>query len=542
MAVLNTLTNLSDRLNHSASKILSTLLVLFCLAGYLTLIHYLNINFDQGLQIGAANALIQGEGLTHEKINLPEMDYGTTIERENLTDWPPGYSILILPLLGLINDIFLSSLLVCCVMMTVILWSWRAILGLLLPQIGGVLAVWSFFTLGLFLAPSRMLTPSGMVSLTGISVGIYLLLRADSHRSGWLCFLSGLFFGLATAFRFAYWPLLPVPAICLGLWAFLHKDSWKNTILSGVGALIPFLITYSYLKWGVGQTTFLENQTVSTGLNLGILLKVKPVFALPFGGGGGGFYFLESILKIPVTLLIWPLNFFVFLLCLYSAVSIGRKYKNQESLLFKYNLLGVLCASITLAMLLYLSLRYDLEDIYFRNLRYYVPLYVFIPCWCFFAGFSIRSTKIRTFVLSVLFLSLLGSCVWRGWYLVRPAVKGSLFRNVYAERYELSELLMAISKVSDKPLKLLVDDFGICGYSVAANVGCILIDTDQHKAVIGLADSVALLAVREASSENPAWKAVGVGEELHRSKSLILFRVKTPFGGKISRFPISPHR
>lgn len=218
---------------------------------------FTDLAFDKAAQIAAARSLIEGHGLGYSQADIHDLSRSTFIP---LYQWPPGYSVALVPFLWITHDNWWSALLLDWVGGVVFFAAWFVILEALTPILGvfGKLLVW--FLWAFHVAPIQD-TSSGLLAVAlfsaGLAVGLHLLTSGKYTTSASVC--SALFLAASASVRYAYWPLVTVMPLALMICAVRwDRRLWRVAVvhLLVAGGLLAALAFFQ--RTSTGHTTFLS--------------------------------------------------------------------------------------------------------------------------------------------------------------------------------------------------------------------------------------------------------------------------------------------
>lgn len=169
-------------------------------------------NEDKVFQASVGQGWRDGHGFT-----IPVLR-PTGFDRVPFVGFPPGYSLLFAAAIGIGRDPFLTGFIVDTAAAAVFCAAWYALLAMLEPGIGRIagLIVGAYWAVAF--SPLVDLPSSDALSLALYSASVAMAIHAIVARRGsaWAV-AAGFAAGGAAAVRFAYWPLVVVPALVLVL-------------------------------------------------------------------------------------------------------------------------------------------------------------------------------------------------------------------------------------------------------------------------------------------------------------------------------------
>ncbi|MBI3139941.1 MAG: hypothetical protein HYZ15_15290 [Sphingobacteriales bacterium] len=271
---------------HRTRRFLSgkrTAIAVLCLAiavKFIIQISFFTIDGDKSSQLLAAKNLAEGHGLTIGTVadtNLSAVQYIP------MTGWPPGYSVVLAPLILLFDHDYKTAALVfdLLAVLPFFLYLW-----LLLNYLG--LQTWlrNLFILfaGFFFYPFDPATCTDLISLSCLLAGFYYcLLRMQEKKTAFRFLLLPVFFlFMAGFFRYQYIPVaLCFPALFMIAGRF-NKN--KNRIRSGFAIFLPLLVLLAglllYQQYATGAPAFIN--TSETGFFPANLQRMYPIVPASF--------------------------------------------------------------------------------------------------------------------------------------------------------------------------------------------------------------------------------------------------------------------
>src|SRR5262249_48236665 len=159
-------------------------------------------------------SLLRGRGLT--VTSLDPLDTSRSLN-EPVAGFPPGYALLLAPALLVTADIWWSTFLLELLFVALFFASWFVILESLKQTITVGVRIFIWFYWAAVYSPVMRLTSSEIIALAFFSAGLASCMALIVHRRGQLIvgLIGGLFAGLSTAVRYAYWPLLIAAPLAL---------------------------------------------------------------------------------------------------------------------------------------------------------------------------------------------------------------------------------------------------------------------------------------------------------------------------------------
>lgn len=340
-------------------------------------IAFFDIDGDKAVQLWAAKNLSEGHGLTLSYVTLNDF---STVRFVPLIGWPPGYSVMISPLLWLFNgDYKLAALIFDIISICLFLYFLFRLLNYfsLLPWLKNLFILFS----GFFFYPIGPSTCTDSISLSCMLAALYCYLLLAEKRlvsPKWIiaavlsAFLSGFF-------RYNYVPvslLFPCLFIIAGIF---NKNKWwvRNGIYSGIFLFILISSLLLFQHFYTGSIAFVNSR--ETGLFPDNFLKMYPVVPASFIDIETCVSFFCNISNADffktVALVIYISAVFYFALVLYVFQWL---LKNRMQITDRNDLYVYFASGISLAisgLLFWLSLRNSARISPFYNLWTYVQEY-----------------------------------------------------------------------------------------------------------------------------------------------------------------------
>ena len=416
---------------------------------------FFSILDDKLFQLLAAKNLLAGHGLTINQILPSDL---STEKFSPLVGWPPGYSIVMAPLLWVFNNDDKTAALVfdiACVF-PFFFYLVRVVNFLALQK--WLKHLFILFA-GFFLYPVNSSTSTDFISFTCILAGFYylLLLMRDNKKPLRLVLLISLFLFLAGFFRYSYIPVAFCFPILLGIAGLANKKrQWVNgcyQIGIVLGILIFSLLVFQY--YYTGSATYIN--TRETGFFPENLSKMYPVIPASFFDVEFALSFFTKYTAgsyIANGKILGYLGYILFA----SLLVIGirwlwkkKKFLKNDIDYFTYSGLGISLAIC--ALLFYLSLRNSANLLtayapwtYIQEFRYFIFIVAFIQLISFaylFNRFGVLSRfwKIIAICCTLLFVFQFSLGVYRVSKLIfsRP-----LFSNLISYHKEIIPVIQWI--------------------------------------------------------------------------------------------------
>ncbi len=353
------------------------------------LLQYISFSLlgDKSHQLLAAKNLLDGHGLTINQFFLNDLSQEKFTP---LVGWPPGYSLVLAPLLWLCNNDFITAAIVFDVLCV-------------FPFFFYLIKLLNFFSLkpwlknlfilfaGFFFYPITSSGGTNMIAVTCMMAGFYylLFLMNNSKNNFRLVLLVSIGFFLAGLFRYNYIPVAFCCPVLLAIAGFINKNKqWIKAsyqigllLILSLGALLVFQHFYT------GDIAYVN--TRETGVFPENLLRMYPIVPASLTdvevpvtvvSNFCGFKYLTvaKVLNFTGVVLLISLLFYG----VYKLFMKGFILKKKEDY-FLYMGMGI---SIAIAVLLtYMSLRNSaiIDPLrppwtYVQEYRYYAFIIIFI--------------------------------------------------------------------------------------------------------------------------------------------------------------------
>ena len=356
---------------------------------------------DKDYQTIAARSLLDGHGLTVPFAD-PE-DVSRTLYQP-IAGWPPGYSLMVVPLLLISNDLILGPPLL-EYFATLVFFGASWYVFSTIPHTVGlparvVIFGWWFIAGSPF---SKMGAGDSLaISFFTAGIAVTLLVFRKPGREVTFAALGAGLTAAAGCLRFAYWPLVVVVPGTLLFLAWRFPSQRRRLLATGIAALVVVAVALAalaaYQAGATAHATYLSQYYPddARGFYLGQLRKV-----IPFPAGMLGlhepFKNIVDGLQPPAALrylgwgLLWALSIGVLWIC---GVQTWRAFQpaskpSDDRIVLERQFLFVatgLAMVLTVAMLLFLTLRMPALQhapffdgwVHGAERRYYVPAFLFL--------------------------------------------------------------------------------------------------------------------------------------------------------------------
>lgn len=353
---------------------------------------FFNILGDKSSQLLAAKNFLDGNGLTIKKVLLNDL---STEIFTPLVGWPPGYSVLVTPLLWLFNGDYKTAALVFDLISVLPFFFFLVLLvnylslQKWLKNLTILFVSFSFYPIG-------SSTCTDFTSLSFILAGFYYFLKLmqDEKKISLHILAASFFFFMAGLFRYNYIPVALCTPVLLIIAGYVNKNKhWiKSSIYTVLILSLLFITLLAFQYYYTGSPTYVN--TRETGFFPENLFSMYPIV-------------LESFIDVQViltvftnytgtnyfnngrTLLYAGYLLFIFLMIYVSWWLIKKKLilKNKADY-FAY--LGSGISIVIIGLLFYMSVRnsanlspFSSTWTYIQELRYYIFVALFIQLSAF---------------------------------------------------------------------------------------------------------------------------------------------------------------
>ncbi len=375
-------------------------LIIAILAKIAMQLAYFSISDDKSVQLLAAKNLLDGHGLTINRVLLSNL---SSEEFMPMVGWPPGYSVVLSPLLWFFNNDYKTAGLVFDIACVFPFYFYLIrILNFLSLQtwLKNLFIIFS----GFFFYQADSHTSTDFVSLVCMLAGFYYLLRLMQQEKTKFSLVASvsISFFLAGFFRYNYIPVVFCCPILLGVAGIINKK--KRWIKGGfqmgllLGVLLFALLLFQH--YNTGSPGYIN--TRETGFFPENLLKMHPVV-------GGSFFDIDVHLRLFTNFVggsyrenedyFEYINHILFILLLAYGMSWIRKNKLQlKTNIAFFIFMGFSISVAIIFLLMFLSVRnsailsptsspwtYVQESRYFAFIVVFIQLVVFA---CLFNRFE----------------------------------------------------------------------------------------------------------------------------------------------------------
>lgn len=338
-------------------------------------------NSDRNHQIQATANAQAGHGYSSAFAGEADL---SRFEYERLSNWPLGYNLMIVPFYALTGDWFVSieschylGIIALFLLMYAI---WRALSNRISSRAAYLfLGFWA-----VSFAPFQYPGTTDLWAGLFVLFAGYCLLRG--YEGGWNWMVAAvLALGAAMSMRYASYPFAVVPVIWLALTGRKKQAAWSLVLMALV--MIPLIYLQIYQSGGARYTTFSPGNAAPYWEHL-LQFDLIPLKAYCYVSISK----LADMLRLPV-LGLWSL---LLVPSLAIVAMVAARWIREALRLFqpvggdilsRWALFSLLVTGINVALLSYLSLRYQAEVYehlnwtYVSESRYYLPVFILLQLW-----------------------------------------------------------------------------------------------------------------------------------------------------------------
>ncbi len=366
---------------------------------------FFNIVGDKSSQLLAAKNFLDGNGLTIKEVLLTDLSSEVFTP---LVGWPPGYSVVVAPLLWLFNGDYKSAALVFD-LIAVLPFFLFLLLLLNYLSVQKWLKNLMILFVSFFFYPIGPSTCTDLISLSCMLAGFYysLQLMQRKKKTSSLILAACFFFFMAGLFRYNYIPVVLCTPVLLGIAGYINKNKhWiKFSLYSGLILSVLFVTLLVFQDYYTGSPAYVN--TRETGFFPENLLTMYPIVPASF---------IDVQIVLTVFTNFTGTNYFTngkillysgYLLFLFLIIFVSGWLLNKKLLLkskgdyFVY--LGSGISAVIIGLLFYLSARNSANLspffplwTYIQELRYFIFVVLFIQL-CAFAFLFNRFTQLSRF-------------------------------------------------------------------------------------------------------------------------------------------------
>lgn len=443
---------------------------------------------DKSHQLLAAKNLLEGHGITINQFFLNDLSQEKFTP---LVGWPPGYSLVMAPLLWLCNNDFITAAIVFD-MLCVFPFFFYLIKLLnffcLKPWLNNLFILFS----GFFFYPITSSGCTNMIAVTCMMAGFYylLLLMNNGKNNFRLVLLVSIFFFLAGLFRYNYIPVVFCCPVLLLVAGFINKNKqWIKAsyqigflLILSLGGLLIFQHFYT------GDIAYVNSR--ETGFFPENLLRMYPIVPASLSDVGVPVTVVSNFSGINYLTVAKVLNFIGFVLLLfllfygsYKLLKKGVILKKKEDY-FLYMGMGI---SIAIAVLLaYMSLRNSaiIDPLrppwtYVQEYRYYAFIIIFIQLLTvvfLFEKFEQKSRFWKRVAIVCATIMLAGS-LHKVYYVSKLFFVQPIIHNPWSALAKTTEVLTLFKTVQDSypgyEIIVAAQDGYVCDYAAFQNIKAI---------------------------------------------------------------------
>jgi hypothetical protein len=401
-----------------SDKKVTVAIVAFAIAGrVIQLIYFYNIRVDASYQVMATQNLVYGHGISLSRV-LPS-DLSLTIY-EPLINWPPGYSLLLVPFYVLFNHNYIAAGITLDILAALILiFSSRSTLKILNTPVY-LINIYTLFT-GFFIYYFYYVASSDAIAIPFFIAGLFLtllLLKRDQHWIKKTIGISGCLFVCA----FTKYLFMPVVFI-IPMFLIIKGFADRNALIKKAGIYTFLFLTICtsalliYQKYISGSATYIA--APGRGFFIEHLLGAYPFFPASFIKPDtiALFFQHQSAVETHVLHLFqWIHLLFILVIITCAIWMISRKGFKRISLAQSFFYIAFFVSLTITILLIILSIRVAKEEIspgslwtYIQEPRYYgLPIVLTqLGIFVFYQYYRIKRTRFLKFVFCIFVLLLL---------------------------------------------------------------------------------------------------------------------------------------
>lgn len=329
---------------------------------------------------------------------------------EKIYKWPHGYNYLILIINFIVNDVFLSSVILEIIFS--ILFLYIIFLTSKLLNVSNLIIILglTFFTFNLSLYQY-----SGATELIGITffyATIFICLKnINDTKLKTNDFISSILLMFPAFVKFSFYPIIFTIPISLLFFSFFKKDKivFYKSLIYFIGSFLFIFIQSLLLKKYSGHSNLMDN--IESGFYLNNLLKFDSFFLNSFFNSDYLVKYFNYIFKDKISsIIVLILNFLIVLTFLFfELLRFYRFIKNKSyNLDFMLNLFGLVLFAVNILYLIYLSISYNfpLDNYwtYVEESRYFIPIKIYFQIYFFFIILKYVKSKILNILVSIILL------------------------------------------------------------------------------------------------------------------------------------------
>ena len=343
---------------------------------------------DKTFQITSATHLADLKGISLAHADSSDLAK-TVYERIGL--WPPGYALLVAPLLATGLDWFSAALIIDILAVCLFFISWHLIFYSIREHIPPYFPSVVFLYWAFAISPFRHLYSTDLIALSFCSLGFLGLIKAMKYLEKlsfpYILLTSFTFFS-SSLFHYGFYSVSISFPLILILFAYIkNKSLIKPAFYSLIGTVVFIILQMAYLKFYVGDAYYLNEYHPNPLENFHFynLKKFDPFVVNSFFDSHLVNRYLGSFQSSVFTIVFSLLIFFIL------ALSFARElfYNKIRDWTIKhwFYLSGLIIVVMKILLLVVLSLRYPPEYngwSYVGEPRYFSVAFLFLPLFLIF--------------------------------------------------------------------------------------------------------------------------------------------------------------
>ncbi len=306
--------------------------------------------------------------------------------------WPMGYSAVLRVLNEPFGDLYLTAVVFDYVVLTFFWGSLIWLIFLTIPKTKERFLLLAI--LAISFAPIHYLSTTCQFSLSCLmsAIGVFVCVEGEKLKRGAGGIIMGLLIGLASFFRYAYYPIAAGIVFFL-LWSAVESKEWKKYISLAVGFSVTYVCLYFFFQSlysytpvegalqiaSLGKGFYPKNLLKTDEFVLKFLFFLNPLYTIVEGDSSGDFTQSLSIIVRVITMGASLFVMGVFVLGVYSGLF------KDKSLHHRVDTLGVIIVGATVLPYIYISLTTPAQQVgtlsnysFVQETRYYAPIIPFI--------------------------------------------------------------------------------------------------------------------------------------------------------------------
>ena len=347
-------------------------------------IEYLDYYEDKSLQISATYNFLEGHGISKDVISFNDL---SEITYKPLTDWPPGYTLMLGVLLQIFDDLLLSTVILDILFILLFFYALHGLAKIVDMDRRGYLIMLVFYSLTYALF--YFANSTDLIALAIFQYAIYIALKYGINKNGiGVSILLGILCLAPALIKYAYQPLaaiVPVSFIILGK---LYQR--KSLVLTGIGtgvvAVSGLILLFALNKFSLVGDALIEDKF---GFYWENLLQFTPFpidsfFFLEalishYDTAFPGIFTLFNILRFALSILLIAFSIYLLIKSLKSDSKSDGKIQH-----IAFYLIGIFTLFALVGMLSYLSVTRAPNEFeipawtYVSESRYFSPAIAFL--------------------------------------------------------------------------------------------------------------------------------------------------------------------